>query len=83
MFISLTVTRAMVATGESVDGEPIYRKEPSAVMINTAHIVAIEYRPSSTGTDLIIKTVDGDTWSFPGTTENLHNVREGIANVNA
>lgn len=83
MFISLTVTRAMVATGESVDGEPIYRKEPSAVEINTAHIVAIEYRPSSTGTDLIIKTVDGDTWSFPGTTENLHNVREGIANVNA
>lgn len=83
MFITLTVTRAMVPTGETADGEPIYRKEPSAVMINTAHIVAIEYRPSSTGTDLIIKTVDGDTWSFPGTPENLHNVREGIANDDA
>jgi hypothetical protein len=82
MFISLTVTRAMVATGETVDGEPIYRKEPSAVLINTAHIVAIEYRPTSTGTDLIIKTVDGDTWSFPGTPDNLHNIREGVANAN-
>ena len=83
MFISLTVTRAMVATGDTADGEPIYRKEPSVVQINTAHIVAIEHRPTSTGTYLIIKTVDGDTWSFPGTTENLHNVRAGVANANA
>ena len=82
MFISLTVTRAMVATGETVDGEPIYRKEPSAVLINTAHIVAIEFRPSSTGTDLLIKTMDGDTWSFPGTDQNMAVAKEIIENAN-
>lgn len=92
-FLIFTLTRRPVFTGEyDANDEPICRKSVSTVRINAANIVSIETRcyegepvdgimPMKA--DLIIKTVDGDTWSFPGTTENLHNVRAGVANANA
>jgi hypothetical protein len=77
MFIKLTVTRSRM-TSETEAGEPVYAKAESTTAINAAHIVAVEFRPTSSGVDLIIKTADGDTWSFPGTDGNLAAIREVI-----
>jgi hypothetical protein len=82
MFAMFTVTSRPVHTGETIDGEPVYARQQATTAINAAHIVAIEFRPSSTGTDLLIKTMDGDTWSFPGTEDNLAAVKEIIENAN-
>ena len=83
MFAMFTVSSRPVHTGWTDDGEPVYaRQQATTTAINAAHIVAIEFRPSSTGTDLLIKTMDGDTWSFPGTDENMAVAKEIIENAN-
>lgn len=82
MFAMFTLTSRPVPTGETIDGEPVYARQQASTAINATHIVAIEFRPSSTGTDLLIKTLDGDTWSFPGTDINMAAAQEIIENAN-
>jgi len=82
MFAMFTVSSRPVHTGETIDGESVYARQQATTAINAAHIVAIEFRPSSTGTDLLIKTLDGDTWSFPGTEDNMAVAKEIIENAN-
>lgn len=71
-FLTFTLTRRPVFTGEyDANDEPICRKPVTTVHINAANIVSIDIRAYSDHTDLLIKTVDGDVWTIPGTPEHL------------
>lgn len=69
-FLTFTVPRGLVFND---DDQSSYRRV-STVRINARNIVSVEICPYSDHTDLLIKTVDGDTWVLPGTAEHLAQV---------
>lgn len=68
-FLTFTVPRGLVFDDDGTS----YRRV-STVRINARNIVSVEICPYSDHTDLLIKTVDGDVWTLPGTPDHLAQV---------
>ncbi len=81
-FLTFTLPPQTVFTGKyDANSEPIFYKPYISVRLNKDHIVSIKTHfhdrlegEADIQPDLVIKTVDGDTWIVPGTPEHLAQV---------